>query len=127
MDSAMGVITYGVGTVLGLVLVGTMLVWFVQDITQKKHTILRNYPVIGRLRYLLERQGEYLRQYLVRQRSRRDAVQPSYSRLDVPTRQGRGRHYRIRVHRGHARARLHFVRECPVPSSRRGAHGDSGL
>ena len=64
MDSAMGVITYGVGTVLGLVLVGTMLVWFVQDITQKKHTILRNYPVIGRLRYLLERQGEYLRQYL---------------------------------------------------------------
>ena len=64
MDSAMGVITYGVGTVLGLLLVGTMLVWFVQDITQKKHTILRNYPVIGRLRYLLEKQGEYFRQYL---------------------------------------------------------------
>ena len=37
--------------------------WFIQDITQKKHTILRNYPVIGRLRYLFERQGEYFRQY----------------------------------------------------------------
>jgi len=35
----------------------------VQDITQKKHTVLRNYPVIGRLRYFFEKQGEYFRQY----------------------------------------------------------------
>jgi glutamate synthase domain-containing protein 2 len=63
MDSAMGVITYGLGTVLGLVAVGVLLFWFVQDVTQKKHTILRNFPVVGRLRYLFERQGEYFRQY----------------------------------------------------------------
>jgi glutamate synthase domain-containing protein 2 len=63
MDGAMGVITYGLGTVLGLVAVGTLVLWFIQDVTQKKHTILRNFPVIGRLRYLLERQGEYFRQY----------------------------------------------------------------
>src|SRR4029079_7734080 len=64
MDHAVGMVTYGIGTVLGFLLVGLLAYWFLQDITQKKHTVLRNYPVIGRLRYLLEKQGEYLRQYL---------------------------------------------------------------
>jgi hypothetical protein len=63
MDSAMGVVTYGLGTLLGLVLVAVLVFWFIQDVTQKKHTILRNFPVVGRLRYLFERQGEYFRQY----------------------------------------------------------------
>jgi glutamate synthase domain-containing protein 2 len=64
MDGAMGVLSYGIGTVLGIALVVVLFYWFVQDITQKKHTVLRNYPVVGRLRYLLEKQGEYFRQYL---------------------------------------------------------------
>jgi glutamate synthase domain-containing protein 2 len=59
----MGVISYGLGTILGLILVGVLVFWFIQDITQKKHTVLRNYPVIGRLRYFFEKQGEYFRQY----------------------------------------------------------------
>jgi len=63
MDGMMTVVTYGLGTILGLLLVAVLGLWFVQDITQKKHTVLRNYPVIGRLRYLLESQGEYFRQY----------------------------------------------------------------
>jgi glutamate synthase domain-containing protein 2 len=37
--------------------------WFIEDVTQKKHAVLRNYPVIGRLRYFFEKQGEYFRQY----------------------------------------------------------------
>jgi len=53
----------GAGTLLALLALGLVLLWFVQDVTQKKHTILRNFPVIGRLRYLFERQGEYFRQY----------------------------------------------------------------
>ena len=64
MDGAMGVVFHGIGTVLGIALVAVLFYWFIQDITQKKHTVLRNYPVIGRLRYLLEKQGEYFRQYL---------------------------------------------------------------
>jgi glutamate synthase domain-containing protein 2 len=63
MDGMMTVVTYGLGTILGLALVAVLVLWFIQDITQKKHTVLRNYPVIGRLRYLLEAQGEYFRQY----------------------------------------------------------------
>lgn len=58
-----GVLLQGLVTILGMVLIGLMVVWFVQDVTQKKHTILRNFPVVGRLRYLFERQGEYFRQY----------------------------------------------------------------
>jgi glutamate synthase domain-containing protein 2 len=58
-----GVLLQGLVTILGMVLIGLVIVWFVQDVTQKKHTILRNFPVIGRLRYLFERQGEYFRQY----------------------------------------------------------------
>ena len=59
----MTVISYGLGTIIGLLVIGTLVVWFVQDVTQKKHSVLRNYPVIGRLRYFLEHQGEYFRQY----------------------------------------------------------------
>jgi glutamate synthase domain-containing protein 2 len=63
MSAMMSMITYGLGTAIGLIVIGTLMVWFIQDVTQKKHTVLRNYPVIGRLRYLLEKQGEYFRQY----------------------------------------------------------------
>ena len=35
------------------------------DLIQKKHAILRNFPVVGHLRYLLEAIGPELRQYIV--------------------------------------------------------------
>ena len=35
------------------------------DVVQTRHAIRRNFPVIGRLRYLLERLGPELRQYIV--------------------------------------------------------------
>lgn len=35
------------------------------DLTQKKHAILRNFPVIGHFRYVLETVGPELRQYIV--------------------------------------------------------------
>lgn len=36
---------------------------YIVDKTQNKHAIRRNYPVIGRFRYLFEKQGEFFRQY----------------------------------------------------------------
>lgn len=56
-------VSYGFGTILGLILIGVTVFWFIRDVTQKKHSILRNYPVIGHLRFLFEKQGEYFRQY----------------------------------------------------------------
>ena len=35
------------------------------DLVQRRHTILRNYPIIGHLRFLLEGVGPELRQYIV--------------------------------------------------------------
>ncbi len=63
MSGVTGVLSYGIGTLFGFLLVGIVVFWFIQDVTQKKHTVLRNFPVIGRLRYFFERQGEYFRQY----------------------------------------------------------------
>ncbi len=37
----------------------------VYDVVQRKHAILRNFPVVGHLRYLLEAIGPELRQYIV--------------------------------------------------------------
>ncbi|MEZ5529993.1 MAG: FMN-binding glutamate synthase family protein [Porticoccaceae bacterium] len=45
---------------LGLIWV---LVMYVVDVTQTKHAVRRNYPVIGRFRYLFEQMGEFFRQY----------------------------------------------------------------
>ena len=57
------VVSYGLGTILGFVLVGGLIILILHDITQKKHTVLRNYPVIGRFRFFFENLGEYFRQY----------------------------------------------------------------
>ncbi len=56
-------LSYGAGTLIGFALLLVVLFVFIQDITQKKHGVLRNYPVIGHLRYFFEQLGEYFRQY----------------------------------------------------------------
>ena len=53
MSGMLGVVSYGLGTLIGFVLLAFLVIVFIQDITQKKHTVLRNYPVIGHLRYFL--------------------------------------------------------------------------
>ncbi len=40
-----------------------VLYMYVVDVTQKKHAIRRNYPVLGRFRYLFEHLGSFFRQY----------------------------------------------------------------
>ena len=63
MTEVMSILSVGVGTLLAIVFFAVIVFLFIQDITQKKHAVLRNYPVIGRLRYFLEKQGEFFRQY----------------------------------------------------------------
>ena len=63
MSGMMGIIAYGLGTLIAFALILALAVVFVRDITQKKHTVLRNFPVIGHLRYWMEELGEYFRQY----------------------------------------------------------------
>jgi glutamate synthase domain-containing protein 2 len=50
-----------------LLVLGTGVLWvavaYVLDVTQTRHAVRRNYPVIGRFRYLFEHLGEFFRQY----------------------------------------------------------------
>src|SRR5881396_171141 len=57
------ILSYGIGTLIAFAIIGALAFVFIRDITQKKHSVLRNYPVIGRFRYFFEQLGEYFRQY----------------------------------------------------------------
>lgn len=50
-----------------ILMIGIMMiiaiVFYISDATQTAHTIRRNYPLIGRFRYLFEKLGEFFRQY----------------------------------------------------------------
>ena len=48
-----------------IIVFGFLVIVGIYDITQKKHTILRNFPVIGHLRYMLEGVGPEIRQYFI--------------------------------------------------------------
>lgn len=48
-----------------LLLTGTMLVFTISDAYQKQHSILRNYPLIGRVRWSAEHLRPYVQQYIL--------------------------------------------------------------
>ncbi len=50
---------------LVVAIVAVLVAVTVYDLLQKKHAILRNFPIIGHFRYLLESVGPELRQYIV--------------------------------------------------------------
>ena len=65
MDQALqilGILTYAFVSVIGALAL-VVVVLFILDVTQTKHAIRRNFPVIGRFRYLFEHLGEFFRQY----------------------------------------------------------------
>ncbi|MES2605643.1 MAG: FMN-binding glutamate synthase family protein [Pseudomonadota bacterium] len=50
--------------VIGIaVLLLLAIVYYIADVKQTQHTIRRNYPLVGRFRYLFEKLGEFFRQY----------------------------------------------------------------
>lgn len=63
MDGLLNILQVGLGVLLALGLAGGLVFLYVRDITQKRHAVLRNFPIIGRLRYFFEKLGEYFRQY----------------------------------------------------------------
>ena len=54
---------YGPWTIVVLLIGVALTVCFIIDVTQTTHAVRRNFPVIGRLRYVMEELGEYFRQY----------------------------------------------------------------
>ena len=64
-EFAQSFITYAVILFVFLLGLGALavVILYIIDRTQKEQTVLRNYPVIGRFRYLFEHLGEFFRQY----------------------------------------------------------------
>jgi glutamate synthase domain-containing protein 2 len=58
-------IAFGPWWLIGVAIFGLLSLIAVYDRFQTRHSITRNYPLIGRLRFLLEDMGPELRQYLV--------------------------------------------------------------
>ena len=53
-------------TFVALIIIGLVFLWLTLlmiDRNQKRHAILRNYPVLGRIRYFFEKIGPEMRQY----------------------------------------------------------------
>src|SRR5687767_9101779 len=57
------ILSYGIGSLAAFAAIAALAFVFIRDITQKKHGVLRNYPIVGRFRYFFEQLGEYFRQY----------------------------------------------------------------
>ena len=51
MSDITHVVSWGLGTIAGFAVLVALVFVLLRDITQQRHTILRNYPVIGHLRY----------------------------------------------------------------------------
>jgi len=62
VNQILGLLAYTFVIAVGLAVIGIAILYVV-DVTQTTHAIRRNYPVIGRFRYLFEELGEFFRQY----------------------------------------------------------------
>tara|TARA_R110002110_G_scaffold301156_1_gene515160 strand:+ start:126676 stop:128160 length:1485 start_codon:yes stop_codon:yes gene_type:complete len=62
VDSILATLSNVFVLLVGLLLITAIILYFI-DVFQTKHTIRRNYPLLGRFRYLFERLGEFFRQY----------------------------------------------------------------
>ena len=107
-----------------MLVAGSVVLWaivaFILDVTQTRHAIRRNYPVIGRFRYFFEHLGEFFRQYffamdreeLPFNRAERSWVYRAAKRPQ--------QHRRLRLDPRPAQAGHRVVRQLPLPDPRRG-------
>ena len=87
-DFLMQVIEFSALLMATLILMGvvTVVVLYIIDITQTQQAIRRNYPVIGRFRYLFEHLGVFFSSIFLRHGPGRIALQSRTARLDCPSR-----------------------------------------
>jgi len=64
-DFTLRVLEYSVLAFLALLIAGAIFIayLYIVDVRQTQHAVRRNYPVIGRFRYVFEHLGEFFRQY----------------------------------------------------------------
>ena len=106
----------GVFFILAVVAVIALIVVYIKDVSQNKHAILKNYPIIGHLRYFFEHLGKYFRQYffaldraeLPFNRAQRSWVYRASKDIDVTSAFGSTRGYQT--------PGTVFFANCPYPT-----------
>ncbi|WP_028390690.1 hypothetical protein [Bacillus cihuensis] len=63
IENILIIIVIGLGALIVLGLIIFLVYLYIFDRNQKAHSILRNYPALGRMRYFLEKIGPEFRQY----------------------------------------------------------------
>ena len=58
-------VVHSIWWLIGVVIAGILVLVGIWDLLQTKHSLLRNYPIVGHARFLLEDAGPELHQYLV--------------------------------------------------------------
>ncbi len=89
-------------------------VLYVVDRTQTRHAVRRNFPVIGRFRYLFEHLGEFFRQYFFAMDREEMPFKPLGALLGVSRRQGRRHHGGIRFDKEPEAGRHGHLRQLPL-------------
>ena len=55
----LNIITYSIVIFISFIFIVTLAFWLARGSVQNKHAVVRNYAIIGHLRYFLENQGEF--------------------------------------------------------------------
>ncbi len=93
---------------------GLLFLLGVYDVLQRRHSILRNYPVLGHLRFLLEKIRPEIQQYFIERNYDGRPVRPRHPHGHLRAGQGHPRRAGVRHRAGRQRGRVR-VRRCTRP------------
>ena len=102
------------GALWGLVLVGAIVAVGVHDLLQRRHSLLRIYPVLGHGRFLAERIRPEIQQYFVESDTNGRPFNREVRSVDLPASQTRERCAAVR----HPAAGVHARLRVPVAQPR---------
>ena len=125
MSEMIGVFHVSIGVLVALILAILLSYWYLRDITQKRHTVLRNFPVIGHLRFFFESLGEYFRQYFFLGDREEMPFNRANPGLGLSSGQERRRHPGFWFDLRHQPVRCADFRQCRFPRARSRTSADT--
>lgn len=107
-----------------VVLLGALLLLVLYDLRQHRHSLLRTFPVVGRSRFLIERLGPSLRQYIVASDTEERPFNRDQRRWVYSTAKGQSSAFGFGTDRDLDRSESHLIIKqsaFPAPPDDRGA------